>query len=115
MIVNKQTFVEVPKDYNITINKVKYQLEKWLLIKSKDYQIIISKNAKSINTRFSYHEMEINARLEALAKEKQKCKNRDKRREMDLQIAALMEEKTVLQESIWTEHFLAHPDSLVSL
>jgi hypothetical protein len=123
-IVNKKAFVDVPKDYNITINKVNCQLEKQLLMKSKDKQLtnhyshdelLYAKNARAINTRFSYHETEINARLEALAKEKQKCKNRDKRREMDLQIAALMEEKTVLQESIWTEHFLAHPDSLVSL
>jgi hypothetical protein len=46
---------------------------------------------KALELLFSYHETEINTRLEALAKEKQKCKKPDKRREMDLQIAALME------------------------
>jgi hypothetical protein len=80
-IVNKQTFVDVPTDCDITIDKVNYQLEKRLWIKSKNKklpnhyshdELLYSKKVKAINTRFSYHEMEINARLEALAKEKKK-------------------------------------------
>jgi hypothetical protein len=37
IIVNKKS--DVGKDYNITINKVNYQLEKQLLRKSKDKQL----------------------------------------------------------------------------
>jgi hypothetical protein len=80
-IVNKKTFVDAPKDYNITIDKVNYQLKKQLLMKSKDKQLpthyshdelLYAKNPRAISTRFSYHETEINTRLEALAKKKQK-------------------------------------------
>jgi hypothetical protein len=72
--------VNVPKDYNITIDKVNYQLKKQLLMKSKDKELpnhyshdelLYAKNARAINTQFSYHETEINARIKALAKEKQ--------------------------------------------
>jgi hypothetical protein len=69
-IVNKKTFVDVPKDYNITIDKVNYQLKNPLLIKSKDKLLpnhyshdesLYAKYVRAINTQFSYHEMEINA------------------------------------------------------
>jgi hypothetical protein len=114
-IVIKKTFVDVPKDYNSTIDKVNYQLEKRLLIKSKNNklpnhyshdELLYAKNPKAINTLFSHHELEINVRLEALAKEKKKCKNRNRRLEIDLQVAKLTEEKKVLQESIRTEHLV---------
>ena len=115
-IANKQKFVDIPQNIDIAIDKVNYHLERQLLNKTNNKklpnhylhdELLYSKNAKKSNTRLSYHETEINARLKALAKERTKCKNRDKRHEIDLQVAALNEEKTVLQESNWTKHFLA--------
>ena len=82
-IANKQKFVDIPQNIDIAIDKVNYQLERQLLNKTNNKklpnhylhdELLYSKNAKNINTRFSYHETEINARLKALAEEKTKCK-----------------------------------------
>jgi hypothetical protein len=76
--------------------------------------LLYSENSKANKKAFSHHEKEITGGIKALNKEKKKCKNRDKRREIYLQVAALTQEKTVLH-ALRTEQFLAQPDSLLSL
>jgi hypothetical protein len=64
----KHCFVDVPKDFNITIDWVDGRLKKRLMMKSKNNKLLnhylnddllYAKNAKAINTAFIQHEKEI--------------------------------------------------------
>jgi hypothetical protein len=100
LCVQTNTFVDVPEV--ITIDQTSYQLEQELKIKSKNNELpnhfshdelLYSKNAKAINTRFSHHATEITKRIKELEKEKNNSRNRDKRCQIELEATALMDKQ----------------------
>jgi hypothetical protein len=80
-----------------------------------DHDVQYGKYASNFKSLFGHHEKEIVDRISELKAERNKCRSPDRRREIMQQITILEEDKTVLQDSIRTETFLAHPDNLVAL
>jgi hypothetical protein len=109
---------------NITIYQVDDDLQERLRAKARakttwnyysEHDVQYPKYSDKFNSSFGHHEKEIDDRISKLRAERNKCKSADRRREISQQITILEDDKNVLQDSIRTETFLAHPDNLVSL
>jgi hypothetical protein len=120
---NAPTDEFVDASENITIDQVNDDLQERLRAKARDkttqnyyseHNVKYPKYSDKFKSSFGHHEKEIDDRISKLRAERNKFKSADRRREISQQITILEIDKKVLQDSIRTEAFLAHPDNLVA-